>query len=1840
MKSNNTLIEKLLKTAKKHKILTYPVLALVAIISVINYFFSWSHGAGKRIVAVIMVMIMLVSQSYFLTSSATSLVDDENAARVQRQLQGNALVQSEEGNTEENSVEDPEEQTTIETTTVETTEESSPEVTTQEEGTTVETTIENADGTTVEGNEEKTDPEKTTEAEEDIIDQEKVIEDITTLEEPEQITILLNYQGESGPSYFDKRTVDLNSDVKSTLSAAINTLNTDTSITQGCYSYIDEWYYDSKFSTKVDNLTSFDPPTEYVTDNKEVQLFCKRKLVKYRVHIVKKTDEKEDDISYTLENVEDPNTDNTEFYVNFREDDQNGLFFINNLCRTGYDMYNVTVSNGIAKWSSGQDSNLIHVAVQGDRCDITVTVEWEPKEYDIVYYKTDDPNDDAISNTQRVIYDDASFTIRSKDFAAEKPGYNFSHWTFNGVEMKENNSVTIYQKYLYNKTPELRPCYTYDDIVLNDNKKEVKLQYQFKGNNNPQSTLIQGRYSNSDNSKDNMHFKYTPDLAAVQSKLDDVGITVSTGEDGTDGVYVKINDELKKSTNKIGEIDIPFTITDSNAPSGTQPNTFHIRITIDQCVVQITPDKKYKSKTYDATKDSKISVNELDTNINGITVQFTGSEYNESTVAGADRINLTGAKLVVNKDVAGGTDDDYALDKKWFEAEITPRNVFVKTYVEYPDGRDYICTGERDPLFHYALDTENNKGDNGFLNGDAESNLGEVTYTTSRKDIDTPGTYFVYAKSAIDSNYKLQQVVDPDANAVGSYIVAQDKPDGFYEIIGNKKGEYYSSEPTQIINKADSYYNIVKVFIDGQEISGSIVDITEALFANAKDIENIEIQLVNSDTGAYTSKESIPFKIDHTKPVYGSYTISQDSNILYDSDPMTGGLYFPTKGMVSFGNYFNTVTTITVKYNDAGSGLSLLHYGLSEDACKEVAKFSETDSSGNATASFELMDIVAEKIGTIYFYAEDIAGNCGETLLLKRDSASEWSVEATGPTIENFMIWAYENNSEVVENNSEKYYSNCKARLKVTDNTSGIYSVVWNVNGKEYEQRIDVQDSRQNEWTFEKAINANDFPDDNNGVFKVFATVKDNAQNTRVTDTTYVFNIDDVKPDIDIMTDYDKWVPNIKVEFTTSDNLSGIHYIKVSDADGKTINCVVSDPDADGIRYCYFETDKKGTYYIEVSDNAGNINKKTLVLDKVSSEQPECPTVTFIPEDGITESEWYNKTPSAVITNIVKTEDGTVVDTNYQLWEEGETSYNVTTLPKEVESSEVKMPGEGIYNLKVWSQSKTGQSCKDEHLYQVKVDTIAPNIDFKTTKGSGSTILVNFIITDGGSGVDKDSIKVLHGTRPVTVKVEETETGFKGSFEISETGNYSICASDLAGNVSDEAAFSPMSMKIKAVTNISSTGATLGANVIKGTFDIKSTSLSYRKYADTEYKEVEAVITEDEFGNVAMSAALQTLESGTAYAYKVVATSEADEVLVYEGYFKTLPADGKGISIVGTARYANNAEGMITVGLYEGNICVMAKEVNAGDEFTFEKVPDGNYNVVATDGHYTKTVRLLVKNGTVIYPEKYITLILSGKNTSVEITTDETPDITADNMDSIFEDDNVNFTDEDKAIIEAGGTVEFKLYATLMKVSSVSAKELAAMYAVTDKNKVVGAFLDLSLYKIVTDVEGTTQKSRVTKLASGANISITIPLGDLAGKPELEIIRIHNEGENFLGTSLIDQDTNPSTYTVTTNQFSTYAVLYSLEEATTEELTTEATTEEIQTTETSEEETTSTDEKPKKKPSKDKKKDDDKKSSVGSLRSPGSAKTGDETPIAVLGGMMLLSLGGLIVLRKKSKKIK
>lgn len=76
MNLKDKLTRKLLEAGKKHRLLVYPTLALVAVITAISHAVYWGRGNGKRFIASAMIMVMLFTQSLFLTSSANVATDE------------------------------------------------------------------------------------------------------------------------------------------------------------------------------------------------------------------------------------------------------------------------------------------------------------------------------------------------------------------------------------------------------------------------------------------------------------------------------------------------------------------------------------------------------------------------------------------------------------------------------------------------------------------------------------------------------------------------------------------------------------------------------------------------------------------------------------------------------------------------------------------------------------------------------------------------------------------------------------------------------------------------------------------------------------------------------------------------------------------------------------------------------------------------------------------------------------------------------------------------------------------------------------------------------------------------------------------------------------------------------------------------------------------------------------------------------------------------------------------------------------------------------------------------------------------------------------------------------------------------------------------------------------------------------------------------------------------------------------------------------------------------------------------------------------------------------------
>lgn len=1881
MNAKDKLIEKLLRSAKKHKVLTYPVLALVAIISFFGNLFNWHNGTGKRVVAIIMVMVMFVSQSYFLTSSATSLVDTEEEALIQKELQDTSVEQ--EDNTEESKEAAPkqEEKDTADT-------EVSQQKKDEDNGQTADTeseeeTVEENIGTpAVEGEDVTTEVADVTDADVDADEGEMDEEKLDYKLEGEDVQCIFYFKNEKGertkisdgivsPNASNADTYDV-----TTLMAGKSYINGIAGYKNpnegGTYRFNENvWYYSN--GSLVGDLKAVK------ATNKLIEIYCTRELAAYDVTVL---DEKVIDSKWGTrfdvgKTSYAPKAENGIIKVEIDEDTQKGTLNLTGIQREGYELSYVKVDGTIVNESPNASS--VTVDITGNGASHTVTLGMRPVSYTLEYQISE-----TDTRTQTVYYDGIDKFESFTDVVEPPMGRRFDgEWkTAGGKKASGGNSVFSFDggsNALYTApgcTVNLEPVYTYTGVKLN--RDSLTFEYKIEKTSDP----IQIQYDSATNPNVNgENFTWTIDSASENTLKNNYGITCVKNEQG----YIF---ESAGPTNATGgsPIEVRFHITDSNMPEdvGSIPDCV-LNVYVEP--MQLTIDKPadtLTTKYYDGTTDTNLGNTALTaSNANGtvkIDITYTGSEYDTAEVDATSII----LKEVEWNPPAGESKSNYVIVQNGgnyvIPGKIQPRIVYVKPTPIFNNGKSYVRAGEANPSYSVEL-VSTSDPNQGIIPGEPINWLDNIEFVinrptdlTAEMSLASNGmkctiNHIDSSDAGLGKNYKVM-ISDADRDNGAFEVIMEDTIEGRnYSIDGSKldDNEWYYGDSISISAIANEHYDTVLISTDGGKTFQPFSSISE----NDANADRLYIRLKDSATGAITKIAKLNLKYDSSAPEFDSYTFTQkkgDKEFTYSSndDIPNGGLYFPgIGGVMDFGTYTNSEIELKVKYSDSVSGLKTLYYGLfgvnpTVDNGSSVAFDKNT-----GYATIKVLADAVRQVGTIKCFAVDEAGNKSGMIQLapkgNQENYYEWSVEVVAPKITSFSVMGRigdENENQTIKvNSSRQWYNHCYAELTVSDATAGLRQISWYINGTKIESLSKVFETKETDSvTVTQPINES-VCDSNDSSYEVYAEIEDNAGNIIQTDTIS-FKVDDEKPELDVR--YSQvWKQDKEIEFFISDALSGVDYAQVIDSNGVTTNCSLGNPDADGRYKAVFEISGKGEYTVRVVDKAGNIQTWTENITMISDQIPDCPGITVVPAEPDGENGWYKTLPEITIENVKMTEDNTPVDTWYKMWLDGEQGLNETRITGDNVVRTVS--GDGIYNIKAWSVSASGVSCaaSAEDEIQVKVDTVAPDIDFTISKGNGASILINFTVKDTGSGVNKDTIKVLHGSQELVAELTESDEVYTGSFEVTSTGNYSIVASDNAGNEAKAAAFTPMSMKVKAVTNISASSATLGANVYRGTFDIANVSIAYRKLSEEEFTEAQSMCVKDEKGNEAVSVVLSDLTESTDYVFKVTAVSDAPsdsdagEVLEYEGYFKTLSSSNSGISVKGTARYATSQEGEITVGVFEGNVCVMATEVNAGDEFTFNNVPDGNYSIVATDGVYSKTMRLLIQDGVVVYPTKYIDLILSGKNTAVVITSSDTPNVTADNMDSIFEDDPINFTYKDAELIEAGGTVEFKLYASLMTVSGVSADEISAMYAVTDNNKIVGAYLDLSLYKIVTDVDGKVDRKRVTELARGANVSVTIPLGELAGKSGLEVVRIHDTGDRYVGTSLQDMDNNPNTYTITTSQFSTYAVLYDPDKK--EEPTTEQVAE--QTTEAIKDGTsdpasngninsgnTSADVDPDSDDTKTDKNESGKNSSgvktssVGSLRSSGTAKTGDTAPVTVLGFVMFMSMAGFIILKRKNQR--
>lgn len=411
MNAKDRLIEKLLGTAKKHKILTYPVLALVAVISVFHYFFSWSTGAGKRVVAVVMVLVMLVSQSYFLTSSATALVDTEETVQEQQELQEQSEeslvdasdVQSEEAPSDDLVEAEVATEVTTEATSesIEATDESTTNEVISDEG--MDTTESDVVSDTTEDvvSEGETDAAQDAYTEDattsDVVTDETGIEPLPTeTEEPEvqgedevqTVSVAFVAPKDEG-GYGNVHTCDATVtavDGKTVYTIASGDWSTaDVNLAKldvaGYVSY-DGWYMDAACTIEI---TDGNRSSISVGTDGAIRLFAKKNLTSYKVTL--------DTVGGELTSVTGAEDKGSGIYSVLIGVDGTASFTIQGVKKPGYTVSGASVTNGNysgitpkASRTTGQD---ITIKLQGDIYEQNVSLFWDADKYVITYAEPD-----------------------------------------------------------------------------------------------------------------------------------------------------------------------------------------------------------------------------------------------------------------------------------------------------------------------------------------------------------------------------------------------------------------------------------------------------------------------------------------------------------------------------------------------------------------------------------------------------------------------------------------------------------------------------------------------------------------------------------------------------------------------------------------------------------------------------------------------------------------------------------------------------------------------------------------------------------------------------------------------------------------------------------------------------------------------------------------------------------------------------------------------------------------------------------------------------------------------------------------------------------------------------------------------------------------------------------------------------------------------------------------------------------------------------------------------------------------------------------------------------------
>ncbi len=1737
------LVKNLLNLGKKHRILVYPTLAIVAIITAFSHMVYWGRGNGKKVVASVMIMTMLITQSIFLTSSA-NVADgtDISAGEVASPTDG-VIADGDEIQTDD------------------------PNLQVQPFGLDA-----SANGA-------------------------------APIADPVAPTFYLYRVDENGTAY----------PVAIQTTIVYTEQDSDITITMPGTEDVKLWAFGSENASYFDVLgismdqscspTISGSTTLTKTSDNTYNLYFKATRKVYPVTI------KGDGLHMNDKTIEVP--------VTATSGDINPQFSFNVGTAAEYSAYTYgrTYAGLIYDGVTYSVGNPITITPSDESVmGFTVDTAWEGMEF-VVTYKAKADTDTHItvdgSETKTVTYKYGTpvslwseTSDNMKDWA-EHDGYYLSGWN-DGTQTHAIGGPHDSSKFAINTGAvtdtnnitgaTLTAVWTYKEIQLQTSGTGASVD----GNG---GVLISGSYG--DTIDCSINAIYSKDSSVGEkfeynisdddkTMLAGYGLNVAEIRDAG-GVVTsyKITGKLTNVTDAAGKA-ATLTITDNNKLKDiTSTHVITLvsnprQVSIDTSDVLNEHQDSTPRKTYDgvATIPVYAQANVLDAVAgDDVYVTFDNKAILDSANVGKNKpitltnVVLSGAKadMYVLKDV--GTDKQYTILDI---AQVDPKSVDVT--VSLAEGQDdEVFFGEASPS--YVLEADSSMltpADAATYNGlstPAEkeafmrAHFGFNGFETSRSLYSPEGEYFsspIFAGTGF--NYAASST-----NLKQKFTVVRDDSDGYYVEVGTPDppvGEYYKK---YTITPANGYDKIRLIGAGEGDISPDMSkNQAEALFKNDITLDtdmtngSVTFQMLNSSTGAITYSTKISgINIDTSGPVLVDYEVSP--NISYFNQ-FGFGAYYHSQNIE--GTYVESVS-ITFEYTSNDSKCESIKYYFADEAGELKQDFSgsiaavKDATTGNYKGT---LTIGTGASGQLIVYAEDATGNTSTLSKVKIDEVIDFVKSAENSS--NYYEWMVENiisPSDIVVTKlsgdsvgTEIWNNGIVANVTAADQDSGVWKLEWYITDPSGNQTTVVESAdkantvyatkygKVTQYDFGYTLSGESLAP---GKYSIGATLYDNAGNNVALMEQGPYFIDTLAPRIttgEYAGIIDGYVSGVELEFgvTEPEDESGVASVKLYLDTEDDEGILGSWGDDETFNYSVV---KNGTYIIVATDVAGNVSRESITFNKISNVIPNAPIIKV---DGtVGKNNWYvEEVPTITITNQKLTADGVPVTTVYRVTSGGMVSET------ETRENEIKfdVTYKGDVKIEAWSKSDSGCESTTTTL-ELKVDTEAPNANItEATVNNDGKPVINFKAYDAVSGVNADEVYV-NGKK---IEVLNDNGFISGSFVVEDSATYTITVEDMAGNVSDELEFVPLSIETGAITNILPDGACINANIIQGTSPIAEARIEYKPATENEYDVCLANKNEEPYG-LSLNYQFRNLMPDTVYDYKIYATThDTKEVKVVEGSFRTADADSTA-TVKGAVYYDEDlVEGYKTypiyVALYEANTVVAGVNLEGPEDvkYEFENVPNGTYRVVATNGMLTEVTTVTVSNGGILYPDDYasnggVNLVLDGYNTNVVIK-DGAINIAADGLEKIYNTAlyNGNVTDEDLEVAAQGGTIDITLYANYIDVSDLNQSIQTIFGDKIGKNGVVQRYIELNVVKEVRDEKGVLVNGtpmNITRLAEP--ITVSFPLGDLSGQ-QVYVASLHGNDSNYKfenwgpdgNITILDESV-----VISTERFSVYA-LYTLVE--------------------------------------------------------------------------------------------